>query len=92
MCVRREVPKLARESSSRKRGASLGGGFGGSATGALLSGSASGIVCAGLSIPTGGIATVLCGILVVGAGSFAGGKVGEKGGEIIGELIYGTVK
>jgi uncharacterized Zn-binding protein involved in type VI secretion len=73
-------------------GSFAGGIFGGSATGALLSGSASGIVCAGLSIPTGGIATVLCGILVVGAGSFAGGKVGEKGGEIIGELIYGTVK
>ena len=73
-------------------GSFAGGVFGGSATGALLSGSASGIVCAGLSIPTGGIATVLCGILVVGAGSFAGGKVGEKGGEIIGELIYGTVK
>ncbi|MGE1174567.1 hypothetical protein [Pseudomonas sp. BW7P1] len=64
-------------------GSFLGGAFG-SAVGA---GTAS-TICVALGVSTAGIAGVLCGVLVAGAGSFTVGYMGEKGGEIAGELIY----
>jgi uncharacterized Zn-binding protein involved in type VI secretion len=73
-------------------GAFAGGIGGGVATGTILSAPVVGAICAGLSIPTAGIGTLACGIVVVGAGSFVGGLYGGKGGEIIGELIYENVR
>jgi hypothetical protein len=73
-------------------GSFAGGIFAGSVTGALLSGSSVGYLCVGLGIATGGIAAATCGILVVGAGSYAGGKFGEMGGEIIGDVVYDVIK
>ncbi|WP_313027286.1 hypothetical protein [Pseudomonas lopnurensis] len=74
-----------------------GGGFaGGVAGGALasmaLTGSTVGVICAALGVPTGGVGTLTCGLLVVGAGSLAAGAVGGRGGEAMGEIIYEAVK
>ncbi|MNM71750.1 hypothetical protein D3C81_834230 [compost metagenome] len=50
-----------------------------------------GTVCGAFTVATtGGIATPLCGILVVGVSGLVGSKVGEKFGERTGEYIYGV--
>ncbi|TPG77875.1 hypothetical protein [Pseudomonas mandelii] len=69
-------------------GGFAGGVIGGAFASAILTGSTVGWVCAGLAIPTGGTATLACGLIVVGAGSFAGGFLGGDRGEALGELIY----
>lgn len=66
----------------------VGGVAGGAATGAFLSGSTAGIICVGLGVPTGGTATLACGVIVVAAGSYAGGALGGATGEWAGEKIY----
>lgn len=68
-------------------GGFAGGVFGGAFASAVMTGTA-GWVCAGLSIPTGGTAAIACGLVLVGAGSFAGGYLGGDRGEALGELIY----
>ncbi|MGH8384487.1 MAG: PAAR domain-containing protein [Pseudomonas sp.] len=73
------------------------GGFtgsvvGGALAGGLLSSSATGFLCAALGVPTGGVSIVVCGIVAVGAGSYAGGTLGQAGGERIGEKIFESVK
>lgn len=73
-------------------GSFFGSVAGGVVAGSVLSSTTVGYVCAGLSVTTGGIGVLACGILVVGAGSYAGGALGEVGGETIGELIYENVK
>lgn len=70
-----------------------GGGFlgsvaGGAAAATFLSGAAAGTICVALGVPTGGMATFICGLVVVGSGSFAAGAVGETIGEFSGELLY----
>jgi hypothetical protein len=69
-------------------GAFAGGVGGGVAAGAILSAPVVGALCIGLGVPTGGLGTLACSIVVVGIGSYAGGVYGGKGGEIIGEVIY----
>ncbi|MCU0121765.1 hypothetical protein N8H74_26185 [Pseudomonas sp. B2M1-30] len=69
-------------------GSFIGGVAGGAATGAVLSGSTAGVICVGLGVPTGGMATLACGVIVVAAGSYAGGSVGGATGEWAGEKIY----
>lgn len=69
-------------------GGFAGGVAGGAFASAIMTGSTVGWVCAGLSIPTGGAAALACGLIVVGAGSFAGGVLGGNRGEALGELIY----
>ncbi|PNA03633.1 MULTISPECIES: hypothetical protein [unclassified Pseudomonas] len=66
----------------------VGGVAGGAATGAFLTGSTAGIICVGLGVPTGGMATLACGVIVVAAGSYAGGALGGATGEWAGEKIY----
>ncbi|QZD68882.1 hypothetical protein [Pseudomonas sp. 3-2] len=66
----------------------VGGVAGGAATGAFLTGSTAGIICVGLGVPTGGMATLACGVIVVAAGSYAGGVLGGATGEWAGEKIY----
>ncbi|CAI8845434.1 LysM domain-containing protein [Pseudomonas sp. IT-P100] len=69
-------------------GGVAGGVIGGAFASAILTSSTVGWVCAGLAIPTGGTAALACGLIVVGAGSFAGGLLGGDRGEALGELIY----
>ncbi|ALI02450.1 hypothetical protein C1Y08_13075 [Pseudomonas sp. FW306-02-F02-AA] len=66
----------------------VGGVAGGAATGAFLTGSTAGVICVGLGVPTGGMATLACGVIVVAAGSYAGGALGGATGEWAGEKIY----
>ncbi|VVM44436.1 hypothetical protein PS662_00470 [Pseudomonas fluorescens] len=73
-------------------GGFFGGLTGGIATGALLGGSTAGVICAALGVPTGGVGTFACGLLIVGGSSLAAGEVLGKGGEIIGERIYEATK
>ncbi|MCF4994633.1 hypothetical protein GIW70_21570 [Pseudomonas syringae] len=70
----------------------IGGVAGGAITGAALTGATVSTICIGLGIPTGGAATLLCGVIVVGAGSYAGGKLLGAGGETLGEAIYEVTK
>jgi len=67
---------------------SFGAGVGGGMLGSGLASSAVGTLCVGFAAGTAGIAAPLCGILVVGAGALAGGKLGEIAGEGAGEYIY----
>jgi hypothetical protein len=73
-------------------GSFAGGVGGGAIVGALLTAPAAGGLCLGLGVPTGGIATLVCGIVVVGAASFGAGKVGGISGEAMAEKIYESVK
>ncbi|MDR7057748.1 hypothetical protein J2W70_005149 [Pseudomonas koreensis] len=73
-------------------GSFIGGVAGGAAAGAFLTGSTAGIICVGLGVPTGGMATLACGVIVVAAGSYAGGALGGATSEWAGEKIYEAVK
>lgn len=73
-------------------GSFIGGVAGGAAAGAVLTGATVSTICVGLGIPTGGAATLLCGLVVVGVGSYAGGALAGAGGETLGEGIYEVVK
>ncbi|WP_248805810.1 hypothetical protein, partial [Pseudomonas sp. MWU13-2100] len=73
-------------------GSFTGGVAGGATAGGFLTVPVVGALCVGLGVPTGGFATLACGVVVVGAGSFAGGALGGMGGETIGEIIYESVK
>ncbi|MNV87122.1 hypothetical protein D3C71_1812200 [compost metagenome] len=58
----------------------------------MLSAPVVGALCIGLGVPTGGIGTLACSIVVVGAGAYVGGEVGGKLGEMAGEVIYEATK
>lgn len=73
-------------------GGFAGGVAGGAMASAAITGSTIGWVCAALSVPTGGTAALVCGLVVVGVGSIVGGVGGGKGGELIGEKIYEITK
>jgi uncharacterized Zn-binding protein involved in type VI secretion len=69
------------------------GGFLGSLTGgvagaALMSGPIVTGICVGLGVPTGGLGTIACGVIVVGVASAVGGQIGARYGEDFGELIH----
>ncbi|POA18713.1 hypothetical protein C1886_15385 [Pseudomonas sp. FW300-N1A1] len=69
-------------------GSFVGGGAGGMVAGALLTAPAVTGLCVGLGVPTGGTSLLVCGVLVVGAASFASGVAGGEFGESIGDIIY----
>ncbi|WP_203543445.1 hypothetical protein [Pseudomonas arcuscaelestis] len=73
-------------------GSFFGGVAGGATAGGLLTGSVTTHLCIGLGLTTGGLATLACGIVVVGAGSLAAGTLGGAGGEIMGDVVYEAVK
>jgi hypothetical protein len=73
-------------------GSFIGGVAGGALSGAVLTAPVVGAICVGLGVPTGGLGTLACGVVVVAAGSFAGGAVGGSGGEMFGEMIYEVTK
>jgi len=69
-------------------GTSLLGSLGGSAVGGTVGGSLAGIICAGLSIPTGGGAALACAVIGGAAGGIALGALGATFGEVTGEYLY----
>jgi hypothetical protein len=73
-------------------GSFFGGLAGGALAGTALSAGTATTICAAIGVTTAGIGTVICGALVAGAGSFAGGYIGEKSGESAAERIYERIK
>jgi hypothetical protein len=69
-------------------GSFAGGVAGGAIAGFALTGSTTATICVALGVPSGGLATLACGILVVGTGSLASGAIGGILGEEIGEVVY----
>jgi hypothetical protein len=69
-------------------GSFTGGAVGGLAVGRILAAPAIGGLCVALGVPTGGLSILTCSIVATGVGTYAGGKVGEIGGEEIAELVY----
>ncbi|SDZ60668.1 PAAR domain-containing protein [Pseudomonas sp. NFIX28] len=61
---------------------------GGVVAGSIFTGAVTGTICVALGVPTVGTATVICGLVVAGAGSYAGGAAFGALGESIGEVIY----
>ncbi len=64
-------------------GSTFFGGLGGWAGGA-----ASGPICLGIGVATGGIGGVICVAAIVGTGAWVGTTYGGLGGEIGGEILY----
>ena len=73
-------------------GAFVGGVVGGVTVGSLLTAPLVGSLCAALSMPTGGTAGLVCGLLIVGTGSYVGGSIGGMSGENSAEVIYENLK
>ncbi|MFA7946285.1 hypothetical protein ACEK06_28150 [Pseudomonas brenneri] len=73
-----------------------GGKFAGSTFlgvfGGWIAGSASGPICLGMGISTGGIGGVVCVATVVGVSAWVSTTVGGAGGEYFGEKIYETTQ
>jgi len=67
---------------------SFAGALGGGALAVALASPAAGSICVALGIATGGIGGVVCGLVVVGGASVAGGAGGGWAGELEGERIY----
>lgn len=73
-------------------GSFAGGVAGGAFTGMIFTSPVVGTVCLALGVPTGGMATLACGIVLVGGASVAGGALGGSGGEMTGEVLYEMTK
>ena len=73
-------------------GSFLGGVAGGAVAGSILTGPALTTICAGLTVPSGGVALAVCGLVVVAAGSLGAGMAGGMSGEGIGDMIYEVSK
>ena len=88
-----ETCKTGREEDCRKvkltqSGKFSGGLAGGAAAGALISGVTTTSICAAIGAGTFVVGGLVCGLVVIAGVSAVGGKVGEFGGEIVGEKIY----
>ena len=73
-------------------GSFLGGVAGGAVVGSILTGPTLTTICAGLTVPSGGVALAVCGLVVVAAGSLGAGMAGGMSGEGIGDMIYEVSK
>lgn len=69
-------------------GSFAGGVGGGSIAGALLTAPAVAGICVGLGVPSAGVGTLVCGVFVVGVGSFTAGALGGAAGEAMADKIY----
>ncbi|MCQ4312825.1 hypothetical protein NAV33_13090 [Pseudomonas stutzeri] len=67
---------------------SFAGALGGGALAVALASPAAGSICIALGVATGGLGGVVCGLVVVGGASVAGGAGGGWAGELAGEKIY----
>lgn len=61
---------------------------GGAVIGGVLTAKTVGGICLAVSVPTAGIGAVVCGVIVVTAGSLVGGAVGSGLGESFGDIVY----
>ena len=82
----REACQIGREQDCRKVRFIEGGKFSGRLAGGAVGSPIGGAVCVALSAT--GIGGLLCGVVMVGLGSVAGGAVGESLGEGAGEKVY----
>ncbi|MCU1761820.1 hypothetical protein NTD84_19130 [Pseudomonas sp. 14P_8.1_Bac3] len=87
VCVAGSV-EACRKIKFTETGSFVGGVLGGAATSGALSGANVLTLCVGLGVPTGGIASLICGVMVVGVTAFAGSTILGTGGEMLGEMIY----
>ena len=69
-------------------GSFVGGMGGGGVAVPLASRLAAAPICAAIGFGSGGIGGIVCGLVVVGGASYAGGEGGEWVGEWMGENIY----
>lgn len=67
---------------------SFAGGLAGGALAMAIASPAAGSICVALGVATGGLGGVVCGLVVVGGASVAGGAGGGWAGELAGEKIY----
>lgn len=67
---------------------SFAGGVGGGTLIGGLGSLASPYICGAIGLASGGFGSVVCGLVVVGGASFAGGAGGGWAGELAGEKIY----
>ncbi len=82
------TPEACEKVKFTETGSFLGGLGGGAVTGGVAASVGAGLVCTAIGIGTAGVGGIVCGIVVVGAGSYAGGAIGSRIGEGIGEIIY----
>ena len=73
-------------------GSFLGGVAGGALDSSILTGPTLTTICAGLTVPSGGVALAVCGLVVVAVGSLGAGMAGGMSGEGIGDMIYEVSK
>jgi hypothetical protein len=71
---------------------SFAGGLGGGTLAVALTSPVAGSICAAIGIGSGGLGGVVCGLVVVGGASVAGGAGGAAGGEWMGGFLYGQTK
>jgi len=64
------------------------GALGGGSVGVWIGSGAATAICAAIGIGSAGIGGVVCGLVVVGGASAAGGAIGGGAGEVAGEKIY----
>ncbi|MDP9665956.1 UNVERIFIED_ORG: hypothetical protein J2W16_003691 [Pseudomonas cremoricolorata] len=87
-----EACRAGETEACKKIRLSEAGAFAGGLAGGILGGYIAGItalaVCGVFSAGTAGLGAPICGIALVGSGSFAGSTAGAQGGEHMGELIY----
>ncbi|ARU86676.1 PAAR domain-containing protein [Pseudomonas sp. M30-35] len=69
-------------------GAFAGTVLGGVGAAAFLTGATTGTICVALGVPTGGVGTLACGLVVVGAASLMAGSIGGRVGEDTAEIVY----
>lgn len=81
-----EACRVGREQDCRRVRFTEGGKFSGRLAGGAVGGPIGGAACVALSAT--GIGGLLCGVVMVGLGSVAGGAVGESLGEGVGEKVY----
>ncbi|TCD23853.1 hypothetical protein E0D86_01155 [Pseudomonas sp. IC_126] len=67
---------------------SFTGALGGGALAVALASPAAGSICVAIGVASGGIGGFVCGLVVVGGASVAGGAGGAWAGELAGEKIY----
>jgi uncharacterized Zn-binding protein involved in type VI secretion len=69
-------------------GSFSGGVGGGAVAGVFLTSSMAGSICVAMGVPTGGVGSVVCGLVVIGGGSYVLGEAGNGFGAYLGEVVY----
>jgi len=64
------------------------GGVGGGSAGVWIGSVTAPYICGAIGLASGGLGGIVCGLVVVGGASYAGGEGGEWFGEMVGEKLY----